>query len=346
MRTDELDYHLPEELIALRPAQRRSEARLLVVRSKELVHRSVRDLPKLLRAGDLLVFNDTRVLPARLELRRSRTGGRVEGLFLGPAPGGEGRWRLMLKSGGRLVEGETLLFEDEAVVRLIEKEPAGVWSVQQLGPDLPALLDRIGTMPLPPYIRSRRSENLESLDRERYQTVFARHAGAVAAPTAGLHFDRPLLEALHAAGVQTTRLTLHVGAGTFTPIRAERLQDHRMHAETYEVSARTVGMLLAARAENRRIIPVGTTCVRALESLPDPLEEKDFQGDSELMIRPPFEFRFTDGLMTNFHLPRSTLLALVAAKVGLERLKTVYEEAVRKGYRFYSYGDAMLVLDE
>ena len=235
---------------------------------------------------------------------------------------------------------------DREVACLIEKDAEGVWSVRQLGENLPALLDRIGTMPLPPYIRSRRSENLESLDRRRYQTVFARQAGAVAAPTAGLHFDEPLIEALHDAGVQTAHLTLHVGVGTFAPIRVERLEEHRMHAEAFEVPAQTVRMLRAARAENRRIIPVGTTCVRALESLPDPLEEKDIRSASELMIRPPFDFRFTDGLMTNFHLPRSTLLALVAAKVGLERLMEIYAEAVCHAYRFYSYGDAMLILDE
>jgi S-adenosylmethionine:tRNA ribosyltransferase-isomerase len=344
MRTEELDYELPSELIALEPVACRSAARLLVDRNGTTDHATVADLPTLLRAGDLLVFNDTKVLPARFELTRHNTGGRVEGLYLGADEHGE---RMMLKSGGRLVSGEVLSEADEPVLKLIQTAGDGIWSVESLSDERFVMrLDRIGTMPLPPYIRSRRDTevDLDATDRRRYQTVFAREAGAVAAPTAGLHFDQPLLDQLQAAGVLSATVTLHVGLGTFSPVRADRLEDHAMHGEHFRVSAKTIEQLQAARADNRRIIPVGTTCVRALESLPESLEPKDYDSVATLLIQPPYSFRFADGLMTNFHLPRSTLLALVAARVGLDRLRELYAEAIDHAYRFYSYGDAMIYL--
>jgi S-adenosylmethionine:tRNA ribosyltransferase-isomerase len=343
---------------------------------REPEHRRVIDLPGLLQPGDLLVFNDTRVLPARLEGHRQATGGRIEGLYLNqveledPAASdatdqanahGVG-WRVMLQAGGRLRPGERIVLsprqaDDHAPppqLQLIDKQPGGLWRVALIGTtDTFAALERCGRMPLPPYIRRRRENQPDepvpdSLDRDRYQTVYANRPGAVAAPTAGLHFTESLLGRLAARGVETARLTLHVGMGTFAPVRAADLADHDMHAESFTVPARTLGALRAGRDQQRRIIPVGTTCVRALESLPDPLPDgstgRAYQAVTRLLIQPGFAFRFCDGLMTNFHLPRSTLIALVAARVGLDRLLDAYRCAVEQEYRFYSYGDAMLIL--
>jgi len=314
---------------------------------------TVADLPTLLEPGDVLVLNDTRVLPARFRARRS-TGGLIEGLFLQTL--GTGRWSVMLKSGGRLGAGETLeLIHREPADRdgqdrleLVEKQAGGTWQVQVHSElDTEALLDRVGAMPLPPYIRrdSNPDRTIDDLDRHRYQTVFARSPGAVAAPTAGLHFTPDLLVALAERGVEVAWLTLHVGSGTFAPIRAERLEDHAMHSERCHVPAATLRLLAEAREQRRRIIPVGTTCVRAIESLPADVDvDRDHEASTNLLIQPGFDFRYTRGLMTNFHLPRSTLMALVAALTGLERLHELYRMAIRRRLRFYSYGDAMLIV--
>ncbi len=378
MRTDALDYHLPERLIAATPAARRDQARLLVLRDGVVgpTHRTVTDLPELLEPGDLLILNDTQVLPARVDGYRQATGGRVEGLYLaevgldeqlarspaGPADGPGVGWLVMLRAGGRLGTGERITLspcdaQDQAPppqLQLVDKQPDGLWRAKLIGAtDSLAVLGRCGRMPLPPYIRRRRETDTrdpvpDSLDRDRYQTIYADKPGAVAAPTAGLHFTESLLDRLTARGIQTARLTLHVGMGTFAPVRSQHLGDHDMHAESFMVPADTLSALSAARAEGRRIIPVGTTCVRALESLPDPLPETDadqpYRAVTRLLIQPGFAFRFCDGLMTNFHLPRSTLIALVAARVGLGRLLGAYQQAVAREYRFYSYGDAMLIL--
>lgn len=381
MRTDDLDYHLPEELIAQKPADRRELARLMVVHApapppapetadKPVEHRTVSDLPDLLLPGDLLVFNNTRVLPARFHARRIRTSGHVEGLFIEtPDPRDDDTWTVLLRSGGRLRPGELLALLDIAPgsapgdrptpheLELLEQHDDGSWLVRkQSSLNTHALLERVGTMPLPPYIQRMRqltpfSRDMREMDRQRYQTVYATEPGAVAAPTAGLHFTPALIEQLHQRGIQTAYITLHVGLGTFQPIRAETLEQHIMHTERFNVPPEVVAALKSARAEGRRIIPVGTTSVRALESLPAELPQQGYSGETSILIQPGYEFRFADGLMTNFHLPRSTLLALVGAMLslpgagaGLEKLLELYQQAINLRYRFYSYGDAMLIL--
>lgn len=350
MRTDELDFELPAELIAQTPAPRREQARMMVVRvaGEGVEHRLVADLPDLLDRGDLLVLNDTRVIPARFYGRRLQTGGQVEGLYLGLAA--PDTWHAMLKSGGHPQPGERIGLDERHELELIEKEPDGSWRARLHGPlDTLTLLETIGVMPLPPYIQ-RGAEEIErfaSLDRERYQTVYARDPGAIAAPTAGLHLTPELLDTLNGRSIETARLTLHVGAGTFAPVRTATLEEHAMHSERFTVPAATMRALVQARRDGRRIIPIGTTSVRALESLPENIDPAvAYSADTRLLIQPGFRFRFTDGLLTNFHLPRSTLLALVAAKVGIDRLKSLYRTAVEHRYRFYSYGDAMLILPE
>ena len=359
---DELDYHLPSGLIATRPAEPRDSARMLVLwRSNDrLEHRQVRDLPEYMQAGDSMVFNTTRVLPARFFGRRA-TGGKVEGLFLEQQEikGDWPNWLVMLKAGGRLVPGDLIeLFDRDGgeslvVLKLLHKQ-GGDWWVQALGTgDTFAWLHRIGHTPLPPYIiKARGSESSDDeVDRKWYQTVYAdsSRAGSVAAPTAGLHFTDDLLSRIAAMGAQRIDVTLHVGPGTFKPVTAATLAEHPMHSESFEVTGDNLEKL---RTQMGRVIAVGTTTVRTLESLPDPLPNHSsppencggLRGTTDLLIAPPHEFRLVDGMLTNFHLPRSTLLALVAAMVGLNRLKAVYQQAIDRGYRFYSYGDAMLIL--
>jgi S-adenosylmethionine:tRNA ribosyltransferase-isomerase len=361
MHVEELDYDLPTELIAQRPSDRREAARLMVVHPDGRVeHHQVRDLPMLLGGDELLVFNDTRVIPARFDAVRQGTGGRVEGLYL--ESDSPGRWLVMLKARGSLQVGEQLLLDTAAVreqepgeqrLNIVEALGGGAWLVELAGDvDDMALLESIGRMPLPPYIdrRGERAAELASLDRQRYQTVYARQPGAIAAPTAGLHFTPQLLDEITQQGVDIAWLTLHVGIGTFQPIRADELSQHRMHAERIQIPAATVDALRRVRDQHRPIIPIGTTSVRALESLPDPLPDlgsgQAHQANTELFIQPGFRFRFTDGLVTNFHLPRSTLLAMVGALVGLDRLKSLYRMAIENEYRFYSYGDAMLIMPQ
>jgi S-adenosylmethionine:tRNA ribosyltransferase-isomerase len=356
MRTDELDYELPSELIAQTPAPRRDQARLMVVRlgTDEVHHRRIADLPAILSPRDLLVINDTRVLPARFHATRLSTGGHVEGLFLQTSDGDDTRWVAMLKSGGRLLPGDRLDFpklsEGPHQLHLIEQQPGGTWVLEKRSPlSTEALLERVGSMPLPPYIRRERKitggTESDAADRARYQTVYADRAGAVAAPTAGLHFTSELMAALREMGVQFAPVTLHVGMGTFAPVRTETLEKHAMHRERFAVPAATLAALFAARVQKRRVIAVGTTSVRALESLPPDLDSsRDYCGETRLLIQPGFNLRFTDGLLTNFHLPRSTLLALVAAITGMDRLRNLYQVAIAERYRFYSYGDAMLIL--
>ncbi|MFP4143983.1 MAG: tRNA preQ1(34) S-adenosylmethionine ribosyltransferase-isomerase QueA [Phycisphaeraceae bacterium] len=356
MRSDQLDYVLPPELIATRPAEPRDAARLLVARREtgEVQHHRVRDLPGLgiLHEHDLLVVNQTRVLPAAFRGVRVATGGRVKGLYLRSDEAG--RWQVMLETRGKLGEGERIALDERASLVLEESLGRGKWLARgEAGEPAERVLMRLGEAPLPPYIRkARRHEHrpeVEASDRERYNTVFAREAGSVAAPTAGLHFTPELLATLERQGVRRASVTLHVGTGTFMPVRTENLEEHRMHAEWLHVPGETVEAIQRTREAGGRIMPVGTTSVRALESLPEPLEiaAGGFTTETRLFIRPNsgFEFRFTDMLLTNFHLPRSTLLALVSALpgVGLDRLKRWYGEAIEQGYRFYSYGDTMLV---
>jgi S-adenosylmethionine:tRNA ribosyltransferase-isomerase len=354
--TQRLDYDLPQELIATRPAEPRDSARMMVVRRSDerIDHVLVRDLPRYLEAGDAIVFNTTAVAPARLHGRRAGTGGRVECLFVEePFPG---TWLVMLQSGGRLRPGEHIeLVEAQGrpggcALELIEARPEG-WLARLTGPqDTARVLERLGLTPLPPYILKARGGAVipDALDRRWYQTVYAdpRQRGSVAAPTAGLHFTPGLLARLQAEGVERIDVTLHVGPGTFRPITAPTVEQHVMHAEHYAVSPEAIAALRRTRG---RILAVGSTAVRTLESLPRPLPDPEslegpLRGHTDLLIAPSYEFQRADGMLTNFHLPRTTLLALVAAVIGLDRVKAVYEEAARLRYRFYSYGDAMLIL--
>jgi S-adenosylmethionine:tRNA ribosyltransferase-isomerase len=401
MRTSELHYELPAELIAAMPAERRDASRLLVLdrRTGGLRHERFARLPDLLPPGALLVFNDTRVLPARLELMRA-TGGRLEGLFLcEPEPG---LWEVMMTGSGRVRAGETLSIAGSAQkLVLVARVDGGAWHVR---PDPPGaaieILNRWGAPPLPPYIlrqratrdadggaerrregeRERRGEEghdpqsgireSSGHDAERYQTVYAREPGAVAAPTAGLHFTPELLDTLRARGFETHFVTLHVGVGTFAPIRVENLADHVMHAEWYHCPPAVADAVNAARAAGRPVVAVGTTSVRVLETCarqnetcevrsenaqppdvspltsrfsPGPPSIRSGAGWTHLFIYPPYAFKVVDAMITNFHLPQSTLLAMVFAFAGRDRVLAAYQEAIRERYRFYSYGDAMLI---
>ena len=337
-----LDYDLPERLIAQEPAARRDEARLLVVRRKtgELEHDIFRDLPDLLAPGDLVVLNDTRVLPARLLGRRLKTGGRWEGLFL--REHADGAWELMTRTRGHPTSGETFVTDSGLTLTLAGRTSDHHWLMRTDPAGSPIeLLAVHGQVPLPPYIRRGRGGEA---DRERYQTVYAETAGSVAAPTAGLHFTPELLAHLTAAGVRLARVTLHVGLGTFAPIKADDPTRHVMHAEWCEVGPETVEAIREAKARLGRVIAVGTTTVRTLESAARPDGLRPFRGETDLFIYPPFEFQVVDALVTNFHLPRTSLLLLVQALAGPDLLRKAYAEAVAREYRFYSYGDAMVIL--
>lgn len=341
------DYDLPRELVAQSPLARRSDARLLVVDRKtaSLQHRHVRDLPDLLAPGDCLVLNDTRVVPARLVGHRTLTGGHWEGLFIEADT--NGAWRLLGKTRGKLSPGEQITLEnrlgaDDVALRLVEKQPGGVWvAMPESRENAFDLLERVGRVPLPHYIRG--GEMLDA-DRDRYQTVYARHPGSVAAPTAGLHFTGELLDRLAAGGVQILRLTLHVGLGTFRPITADTLAEHQMHSERGQVDAATVEQIGRCKQAGGRVVAVGTTTVRLLETAAQSGELTAWSGETDLFIRPPYQFRVVDALLTNFHLPRTSLLVLVRTFGGDELIMRAYAEAVQEKYRFYSYGDAMLIL--
>jgi S-adenosylmethionine:tRNA ribosyltransferase-isomerase len=310
-----------------------------------LSHHYIRDLPEILEPVDCLVLNDTRVVPARLVGYRTRTGGHWEGLFLEADK--RGVWRLMGKTRGKLASGETITLvnakgQDDIQLELGAKRADGQWLARpQSDEETFALLDRVGRVPLPPYIR--KGEMVEA-DREHYQTVYARVPGAVAAPTAGLHFTGPLLRRLEEQGVTVCRLTLHIGPGTFRPITSDSLAEHRMHSEWGTIEQECVDQIVACRQRGGRVLAVGTTSVRLLESAAAEGELKPLTGYTDLFIRPPFQFRAIDAMLTNFHLPRTTLLVLVRAFGGDELIRRAYEEAIREEYRFYSYGDAMLIL--
>ncbi len=341
------DYELPKELVAQSPLIVRSDARLLLVdrQRNSLSHNYVRDLPELLREGDCLVLNDTRVVPARLVGFRTQTGGRWEGLFL--EAGQTGHWRILCKTRGRLAPGETVTLvnaegTEDVELEMGTKEPGGVWVVRPRSDEATfRLLDRIGRVPLPPYIR--KGQMVES-DRRNYQTVYARTPGAVAAPTAGLHFTESLLSKIQARGIGIVHATLHVGMGTFRPIETDSLSKHEMHNEWGCLEAETVDRLVDCRQSGGRIVAVGTTSVRLLETAAADGTLQAFCGDTKLFIRPPYQFNAVDAMMTNFHLPRTTLLVLVRTFGGDDLIMRAYEEAVREEYRFYSYGDAMLIV--
>jgi S-adenosylmethionine:tRNA ribosyltransferase-isomerase len=340
MRVDLFDFELPPERIALRPASPRDSARLLLVRPGGLEDRVVRDLPSLLRPGDTLVFNDTRVIPAQLEGRRgeARIGATLH------KREGPREWRAFLRNARRVREGDRIDFSAGVEAIASDKAADGSMRLAFLGDEpVELLLDRAGRMPLPPYIAARREA--DARDAEDYQTIFAREEGAVAAPTAALHFTPALLDALQAAGVGRETVTLHVGAGTFLPVKAGDTDEHRMHAEWGRIDQATADRLNAARAAGGRIVAVGTTSLRLIETAADETGRiKPFEGDTAIFITPGYRFRAVGGLMTNFHLPRSTLFMLVSALMGRERMLAAYAHAVREGYRFYSYGDSSLLL--
>ena len=340
-RIDAYDYDLPKGLIADRPLAARDASRLLVLHRDKgrWEHRTFRDLPDYLAPGDVAVFNTTRVLPAKIRGVRAATGGKWEGLFLSSEPGG--RWRLTGKTKGKIRPGETVLVRSaggaELPLRFAEKIGAE-WLVE--GDDRPltlADLDAVGEMPLPPYIDR---DAPDPADSERYQTVFSREPGAIAAPTAGLHFTEETLAALADRGVRRADVILHVGVGTFRPVTAERLDDHVMHSEQARIDAAAVETITAGGT----VLAVGTTSVRTLETAAAGGTLRPFEGPTDLFIRPPYEFRVVERLLTNFHLPKSTLLVLVSAMAGRELVLDAYADAVREGYRFFSYGDAMLIL--
>jgi S-adenosylmethionine:tRNA ribosyltransferase-isomerase len=355
MRVDEFDFDLPEDRIALRPANPRESARMLVISGRQLQDKTVADLPDLLRPDDVLVFNDTKVIPAQLFGLRERDGNisRVEAtLHMRESPDA---WRAFVRPGKRVKQGDRIRFgHDESACMLglldatvAEKGEAGeaLLKFDFSGLALDGAIRAVGHVPIPPYIAAKRADDDEDL--HDYQTIYAREEGAVAAPTAGLHFTSELFAALDAKGIERHFVTLHVGAGTFLPVKADDTADHKMHHEIGQVSASVAASLNKAKAEGRRIIAVGTTSLRLLESAAD-AEGKlhAWSGATDIFITPGYRFKFIDGLMTNFHLPRSTLFMLVSALGGMERMKQAYQHAIGSGYRFYSYGDACLLVED
>jgi len=353
MRVDQFDFDLPNERIALRPARPRDAARMLVVRPGSeplLSDQGVRDLPALLQPGDALVFNDTKVIPAQLEgtrLRGELSAGIGATLHMRTGPD---RWKAFVRPAKKLQVGDDILFESfgtRLTAEVAEKGDAGevLLVFDKSGPDLDAAIAAVGHIPLPPYIAQKRGE--DDQDRQDYQTIFAERDGAVAAPTAGLHFTPELLQALSDRGIEQHRVTLHVGAGTFLPVKADDTNDHKMHAEWGEVSSETAEALLAVKARGNRVVSVGTTSLRILESSAQKTGAiAPFAGETSIFITPGYRFKAIDVLMTNFHLPRSTLFMLVSALSGLETMHAAYAHAIAQDYRFYSYGDASLLFPQ
>ncbi len=333
------DYTLPPELIAQQPCEPRDHARLLVARRQDrsLHHHRFLELPALLEPGDLLVLNDTRVLPARLLGKRARTGGKWEGLFLRQLP--DATWEMLCQTRGSLQEGEIIEVEPGLRLELLRRLSGGRWQVKPLTPGSTIeLLDRFGHIPLPPYIRKGAAS---AADRQRYQTIYAQQAGAVAAPTAGLHFTESVFAGLKERGIAWTTVTLHVGLATFEPIQVDDYTEHPMHTEWGQLTQPAADAINACKG---LVVAVGTTSVRVLESVARRGPLAAWSGETDLFIHPPYEFQIVDALVTNFHLPRTTLLLMVAAFAGVELVREAYEAAIADRYRFYSYGDAMLIL--
>lgn len=346
MKLDDFDFELPEHLIATRPARPRSSARLLLAEGPHIAHRVVSDLPQILRPGDRLILNDTRVIPARLSghrLRETPEGpvrAKVEITLMEPQA--DGTWSALAKPLRKLALGETVVFSDALSAEVARLDGGLTLRFNLAGEDFDAALNEAGAMPLPPYIAGKRAP--DARDRVDYQTIWAKTAGAVAAPTASLHFDPPLIEALSAAGVDFTFVTLHVGAGTFLPVTVDDVTTHRMHAEWGEVRPAAAAEINATRASGGRIIPVGTTALRLIETAarPDGVMAP-FEGETDIFIYPGYDWKIADALMTNFHLPRSTLMMLVSALMGEAEIRDIYAEAIAQDYRFFSYGDASLL---
>ena len=349
MKLSDFDFDLPEDLIAVRPAKPRSSARLLLAQGGTIADRIVTDLVDILQPGDRLVLNDTKVIPARLSGTRARSGdagdtvARIEVTLLEPQA--DGTWSALVKPLKKLRDGEVIVFSDALSATMVSRaDGQALLAFNLTGDDFDAALNAVGAMPLPPYIAAKRPA--DAADMDDYQTYWARHAGAVAAPTASLHFDGPLLQALADRGVTMSYVTLHVGAGTFLPVKVDDVRDHKMHAEWGEVTAHAAAEINATRAEGGRVIPVGTTALRLIESAARDGELHPWTGPTDIFITPGFRFQIADGLMTNFHLPKSTLMMLVSAMMGVDRIKSVYAHAIANRYRFFSYGDASLLLPD
>ena len=346
--TGHYDFELPKDLIAQHPLPNREDARLMVIRrtAQTIDHCHVRNLDEVLRAGDCLVLNDTRVVPAKLSGYRIKTGGRWQGLFLQADT--QGNWKVLCKTRGNAQSGEQIMLQDtqgrDAIeLDLVARLDDGSWVVRPHSPEpTEAILKQVGRIPLPNYIRGGK---MVTSDIKDYQTIFARNPGAVAAPTAGLHLTKNLIHRLINAGINIASLTLHVGIGTFRPVAVERLSDHNMHFETGTIDEKAVAKIQSTEASGNRVIAVGTTSVRVLETASASGSLQPWSGNTDLFIKPPYSFKTVSAMMTNFHLPRSTLLVLVRTFGGDELMQRAYQEAIDEKYRFYSYGDAMLILD-
>lgn len=347
MNLNDFDFSLPEELIALRPARPRTASRLLVSAAGVISDRQFEQLSSYLRPGDRLVLNDTKVLAARLTGQRTRvseagkTTAKIEVTLLSPDE--NGNWLALAKPAKRIAVGEHIEFGQDFSAQLLDKSSEGlVLKFNKSGDAFDLALSQFGQMPLPPYIVGKRATDQQ--DNTDYQTVFARHLGAVAAPTASLHFDDQLLAALVAQGVAFSKVTLHVGAGTFLPVKTDDIDAHKMHSEWGYVSEATALEIAKTRKNGGRVIPVGTTALRLIETAARSGGIQSFEGDTDIFIKPGFEFNATDGLITNFHLPKSTLLMLVSALIGMEQMRAIYAHAIEARYRFFSYGDSSLLL--
>ena len=346
MKLSDFDFELPERLIAVRPAKPRSAARLLVARADQITDSTVADLSDVLRSGDVLVLNDTKVIPSRLFGLRHRNGelgmtaSKMDVTLLDPRA--DGTWGALVKPLRKIRDGEVIVFSDTLqaeVVGRADGQAALRFNIK--GDDFDAALNAVGAMPLPPYIAAKRPA--DDADKTDYQTYWAKNAGAVAAPTASLHFDGDLLDQLAQIGVQFVHVTLHVGAGTFLPVKVDDVSDHKMHAEWGEVTAQAANLIAAAKAEGRRVIPVGTTALRLIESAARSGQIKPWEGETDIFITPGYTFQVADALMTNFHLPKSTLMMLVSALMGVDQIKAIYTHAIHNDYRFFSYGDGSIL---
>lgn len=347
MKLSDFDFELPDALIAVRPARPRTSAKLLVAQGDTLRDLVVTDLVSVLRAGDHLVLNDTKVIPARLfgERHRASTDGsgaaKIEVTLLEPQA--DGTWAALIKPLRKVRDGEKIVFSPDLSAVLVHRyDGMGYLEFNVVGDDFDAALNAAGAMPLPPYIAAKRAADAQ--DKHDYQTVWAAKMGAVAAPTASLHFDQGLLEDLAAMGVKFSHVTLHVGAGTFLPVKVDDVSDHVMHSEWGQVSAQTAADIMATKAAGGRVIPVGTTALRLIETAGRDGTLTQWEGDTDIFITPGFKFQIADGLMTNFHLPKSTLMMLVSALMGTDRIREIYAHAIENEYRFFSYGDSSILL--
>ena len=347
MKLSAFDFDLPERLIATRPARPRSSARLLLAQGNTIADRVVKDLPDILQPGDRLILNDTKVIPARLFGLRHRSGAagataaRMDVTLLEPRP--DGSWSALIKPLKKVRNGEVIVFSDDLSATVVGRgDGQGHLAFNLTGDDFDTALNAVGAMPLPPYIAGKRPA--DEADKRDYQTYWARHSGAVAAPTASLHFDGPLLQALATRGVEFTHVTLHVGAGTFLPVKVDDVRDHKMHAEWGEVTPEATAEINSTKAAGQRVIPVGTTALRLIESAAKGGQVQPWTGPTDIFITPGFTFQIADGLMTNFHLPKSTLMMLVSALMGVDTIRAIYDHAIAQDYRFFSYGDSSLLL--